>query len=221
MEKNNMEVHNTIPENNYRKFFTFDEIYKARMVVGMSFLSLFIVVISIVIFFIFFRNTQNKILERIKERDIVVLTRGGAVIGKTTPILDEVAKQFALTTFTSSLIYDSKDPIPQLNFMRIYSTPQIFKRYREMVQQDSISRNVARKIYYATISTNKGIQVETIKENEIFKVSFQGERMVVTNFSDANNSYPFKLEITIQKNNNTPIENMYGFVITGFNFTKI
>lgn len=202
------------------EFFTFDEIKKARMAVRLSIALLGVVLLSVIIFFIFFKQTQDEVLERIKERDIIVLTNAGAISGKTSPVYDLIVKQFGQTAFISTLIYDPRDIMPQLNFMKIYSDPEIFKNYRQMIQNSKARQAITQKMFYARIDSKKGIELTKIIPNKKYGVVIYGERQVLTNYKDTNERYSFKLEMVIEKDNQTNIENMYGLKITQYRFTK-
>lgn len=214
------EVIENISENK-SKYFTFDEIYKARTALGMSVLTFLFTIASIVVFFIHSKSTQDEILKRIKERDILVLTSRGATLAKTSPVYNEIVKQFAMITFNSSLIYDPINITPQLNFMRVYSAPDIFKKYSEMVQTNVDTQNISKKIYYAALDNKQGINFVEEIPNKKYRITMYGKRDILSNYRDSNKSYNFKLELVVEKDLNTSIENMYGLKILTYNLTKI
>lgn len=203
------------------KYFTFDEIYKARTALAVSVLTFLFTIASIIVFFIFNKRTQDEILKRIKERDILVLTSRGATLAKTSPVYNEIVKQFSTITFNSSLIYDPVNIAPQLNFMRVYSAPDIFKKYTEMVQTNVDTQNISKKIYYATLDPKQTVSVIEEVPNKKYRITMYGKRDIISNYRDSNKSYNFKLEMVIEKDLNTSIENMYGLRILTYNLTKL
>lgn len=217
---NQTEVIDNVKESK-SKYFTFDEIYKARTALGMSVLTFFFTIASIVIFFIHSKSTQDEVLKRIKERDILVLTSRGATLAKTSPVYNEIVKQFAIITFNSTLIYDPINIAPQLNFMRVYSSPDIFKKYSEMIQTNVDTQSISKKIYYASLDNKQGIKFSEEVPGKKYRITMFGKRDILANYSDSNNSYNFKLEIVVEKDLNSSIENMYGLKILTYNLTKI
>ncbi len=218
--KNKQEIKDNVKESK-SKYFTFDEIYKARTALGVSVLTFIFTIASILVFFIFNKQTQDEIVKRIKERDILVLTSRGATLAKTSPVYTEIVKQFATITFNSSLIYDPVNIAPQLNFMRVYSNPDIFKKYTQMVQTNVDTQSISKKIYYATLDPKQKLTLIEEIPNKKYKITMFGKRDIISNYRDSNNSYNFKLELVIEKDLNTSIENMYGLRIVSYNLTKI
>ncbi len=218
--KNKQEIKDNVKESK-SKYFTFDEIYKARTALGVSVLTFIFTITSILVFFIFNKQTQDEIVKRIKERDILVLTSRGATLAKTSPVYTEIVKQFATITFNSSLIYDPVNIAPQLNFMRVYSNPDIFKKYTQMVQTNVDTQSISKKIYYATLDPKQKLTLIEEIPNKKYKITMFGKRDIISNYRDSNNSYNFKLELVIEKDLNTSIENMYGLRIVSYNLTKI
>lgn len=218
--ENKQEIKDNVKESK-SKYFTFDEIYKARTALSVSVLTFIFTIASILVFFIFNKQTQDEILKRIKERDILVLTSRGATLAKTSPVYTEIVKQFATITFNSSLIYDPINIAPQLNFMRVYSNPDIFKKYTEMVQTNVDTQSISKKIYYATLDPKQKLTLIEEIPNRKYRITMFGKRDIISNYRDSNNSYNFKLELVIEKDLNTSIENMYGLRIVSYNLTKI
>lgn len=218
--ENKQEIKDNVKESK-SKYFTFDEIYKARTALSVSVLTFIFTIASILVFFIFNKQTQDEILKRIKERDILVLTSRGATLAKTSPVYTEIVKQFATITFNSSLIYDPVNIAPQLNFMRVYSNPDIFKKYTQMVQTNVDTQSISKKIYYATLDPKQKLTLIEEIPNRKYRITMFGKRDIISNYRDSNNSYNFKLELVIEKDLNTSIENMYGLRIVSYNLTKI
>ncbi len=218
--ENKQEIKDNVKESK-SKYFTFDEIYKARTALSVSVLTFIFTIASILVFFIFNKQTQDEILKRIKERDILVLTSRGATLAKTSPVYTEIVKQFATITFNSSLIYDPVNIAPQLNFMRVYSNPDIFKQYTQMVQTNVDTQSISKKIYYATLDPKQKLTLIEEIPNRKYRITMFGKRDIISNYRDSNNSYNFKLELVIEKDLNTSIENMYGLRIVSYNLTKI
>ena len=218
--ENKQEIKDNVKESK-SKYFTFDEIYKARTALSVSVLTFIFTIASILVFFIFNKQTQDEILKRIKERDILVLTSRGATLAKTSPVYTEIVKQFATITFNSSLIYDPINIAPQLNFMRVYSNPDIFKKYTQMVQTNVDTQSISKKIYYATLDPKQKLTLIEEVPNRKYRITMFGKRDIISNYRDSNNSYNFKLELVIEKDLNTSIENMYGLRIVSYNLTKI
>ncbi len=218
--ENKQEIKDNVKESK-SKYFTFDEIYKARTALSVSVLTFIFTIASILVFFIFNKQTQDEILKRIKERDILVLTSRGATLAKTSPVYTEIVKQFATITFNSSLIYDPINIAPQLNFMRVYSNPDIFKKYTQMVQTNVDTQSISKKIYYATLDPKQKLTLIEEIPNRKYRITMFGKRDIISNYRDSNNSYNFKLELVIEKDLNTSIENMYGLRIVSYNLTKI
>lgn len=218
--ENKQEIKDNVKESK-SKYFTFDEIYKARTALSVSVLTFIFTIASILVFFIFNKQTQDEILKRIKERDILVLTSRGATLAKTSPVYTEIVKQFATITFNSSLIYDPINIAPQLNFMRVYSNPDIFKKYTQMVQTNVDTQSISKKIYYATLDPKQKLTLIEEIPNRKYIITMFGKRDIISNYRDSNNSYNFKLELVIEKDLNTSIENMYGLRIVSYNLTKI
>lgn len=79
--ENKQEIKDNVKESK-SKYFTFDEIYKARTALSVSVLTFIFTIASILVFFIFNKQTQDEILKRIKERDILVLTSRGVSLEK-------------------------------------------------------------------------------------------------------------------------------------------
>ena len=190
---------------------------KKLFIVGL--ISLALMVLSILGLIIFEKKKTDVLIDRINHQGVVIITNTGMLNGKTVTSFKEIARQFAIVTFYSTLNYDSTDPTPQINFMRIYATPQIFDNYRKMVLGDNTSkRYLTRAIYFAKIDTNRPIKIETIIPNKKYKITIYGKQELLTKLGAK--EYPIKLELEITRNLNTGIENIFGMQITQYILTK-
>jgi hypothetical protein len=202
MDKNNM--------NN-----AFDMLLSARKTTMLASITMIITILTLVIHVIYLNGVNNKILERIKERDILVLTNSGLLNGKTSPDFKLIAQQFAQVTFLSTLNYRNTDVLAQLNFMQIYSSKEIFEKYKEMVQVTEAEAQMEKRLYYANIDTQKGIEIETLVPNEKYKIRVYGVRDIISNFTSETKKVV--MTIIIEKDVNTAIDNIFGLRITAFN----
>lgn len=196
-----------------------DILTTARKLFVIGLISLGLMVLSIIALVIFEKQKTDVLINRINHQGVVIVTNTGMLKGKTITSFQEIAKQFAVVTFLSTLNYDTADPTPQINFMRIYATPQIFDNYRKMVLGDNASKRfLAKAIYFAKIDTSKPIKIETIIPNKKYKVIIYGKQELLTKLGAK--EYPVTLELEITKNNNTGIENIFGMQITQYILTK-
>jgi hypothetical protein len=202
-------------EDNFNLNNPLNMLLTARKVVLISFITMGITIFSMLIHILYFNSVNNSILERVKERDILVLTNSGMLNGKTSPDFKLIAQQFAQVTFLSTLNYRNTDVLTQLNFMQIYSTKDIFEHYREMVQVKESEAKMEERLYYANINSKDGIEIETMVPNQKYKVSINGVRDVVSNFT--NETKPVKLTVIIERDINTGVENIFGLRITAYN----
>jgi len=190
---------------------------KKLFVIGL--ISLGIIILSIISLIIFEKQKTDILVDRINHQGVVIVTNTGMLQGKTVTSFQEIAKQFALVTFFSTLNYDATDPTPQINFMRIYATPEIFENYRKMVLGNNASKRfLVRTIYFAEIDTSKPIKIKTIVPNKKYKVIIYGKQKLLTKLGTK--KYPITLELEITKNTNTGIENIFGMQITQYILTK-
>ena len=97
------------------------------------------------------------------------------------------------------MIYDPINIAPQLNFMRVYSNPDIFNKYTQMVQTNVDTQSISKKIYYATLDPKQKLTLIEEIPNKKYRITIFGKRDIISNYRDSNNSYNFKLELVIEK----------------------
>jgi len=181
--------------------------------------TMFMVLSAVGIQFLYMSDREDKIIERISERDILIITNSGLLTGKTTPDFKVIAKQFAIITFNSTLNYDPKDILPQLNFMQIYSSSDIFENYKNMIQTTESNVKLEHKIYHASIDSKENIIIKTLIPNMKYEIKIVGTRQKISNYSSSNKRIMFTT--IIEKKNDTGIKNIFGIKITRFNLDEI
>jgi len=191
----------------------------AKKATILAIFSMIFMIISLTVHMFYMNHIDNKILDRIKTRDILVLTNSGMINGKTTPDFKIIARQFAQVTFNSSLNYNPNDILPQLNFMQIYADRDIFKNYKDMVQTTVSKNTMENKLYYASIDSENGIDIITVKPNQKYTVKIKGTRLIISDFKTI--SKKILLTLTIERDINTGINNIFGLKITTFNLKTL
>ena len=175
-----------------------------------------IIIILGVLFFIFFQNGLiNKLEKRLNKKDVVILTNAGIINTKTITDKVIIIKQFAQLTLLMTLNYDNRSPLAQINFMRNYASPSIYKGYLKMISNEA---KLSHKIYTTYIDTTKPIIVKQLKNKNLYQVVLYGIQYIYSELG--NKTFHIKLTLIVENNNNSMPDNLYNLEIISYNLSK-
>jgi len=214
MEQNNNKL-NLERENSPILFHSLDLLTTAKKVFYLQIIGTVIIILGVLGFLMFQNSIIENLQKRLEKRDVIILTNSGILEAKTITSVKEIVKQFSQLIFLTTLNYDNKNPEPQLDFMRIYSSPDIYRSFLDMITNDA---KLQRKIYSTYLDTSKPIIVEELKKGKLFKITIYGVQYVYSNLS--RKQYKVKLTLILEKTRNTMPGNFFNLIIRAFNLEK-